>query len=232
MNNSELEQILSSSFEEAVNSILQNSKQEPADSSDPLSLALESFRMEDLISLVLQQLSLLQQALPVSFSDVNSPEYLDDCAICLDPLHSASSLKTFCNHTFHMHCILKHLRTSSSSEFEERLCPLCRCVVDEGFLLVGAHGFDTGCWPYGGKELAIDADLEATLRHVTNRQIAAFRVCTEITNLCMTADEEGDAIEVDMLALAVDTLKRRQREAFEGVTERLRRLVVKETNRR
>lgn len=221
--NSELQQTLSSSLEEAVNSILQNSKTEPVDSSDLLSLALESFRMEDLISILLQQLSLVHQALSVS-SDPNSLDhYLDECPICLDPLYPSSSVTTSCNHTFHLHCILRHLRTTLSSDFEdERPCPLCRSEIDEGFLLAGAQCFDADIWPYGAKKLPSDAGIEKTLSHVTSTQIVAFHVCTEITNLCMNADEDGDESEVRMLALAVDTLKRRQREALEGAKGRLR----------
>ena len=47
------------------------------------------------------------------------------CCICLKPLRSQATAMTGCGHTFHKSCVLKWFAFRS-----ERLCPVCKVVVE------------------------------------------------------------------------------------------------------
>lgn len=177
----------------------------------PLSLAHECWEMEEAISAVLQSLSeIRQEQSRACLADMYEAE---ECPICLEPLFPSSSVMTACNHYFHLHCILRHLRVPNEDTGRVS-CPLCRMDVDEAEILDGANGFGVGPDGYGHL-LNETLDFNETIHYLLICQASAFHIVGALGFTCMSAEfeepeTEQDRVDVKKLAHAIQSLKQRQ----------------------
>lgn len=57
--------------------------------------------------------------------------YVDDCAVCLEPIPTNQYCKLLCNHYFCSPCILKYIEQLYKNNRDHPICPLCRSDITD-----------------------------------------------------------------------------------------------------
>lgn len=188
------------------------------------SLAAECWEIEEAVSALLQKLSEIRHAQAQASTGEEYVRGTDECPICLEPLYAVSSVSTPCDHKFHLHCVLYHLRLPNASSGKV-VCPLCRLEIDEADVLSSRNGFELDAMGYG-RFLDDGSNFDETVQFLLMSQGAAFDVVGALGLSCLTARVEHylcsmGCSDLKRLAHAVHAFKERQRRIVLQATEHL-----------